>query len=151
MQPSQNLINLLKKFEGCSLKAYWDLPGNKGTLTIGYGHTGPDVKEGMTITQAEADNLLLQDLKPRATWLNNYLTINQVILNQNQFDACISIIYNMGQGNFMKSILAQMIIKNPSDKKIPIVWERTAISSKGVVLDGLIKRRKVEAVLYSKV
>ena len=66
---SQAGVDLIKSFEGCELKAYV-CPA--GVLTIGYGHTGPDVTPGMKITQAEAERLLKQDLhhfEDEVSWL----------------------------------------------------------------------------------
>ena len=61
---SQDGINLIKEFEGCELKSYPD-PGTGGApWTVGYGHTGPEVVPGMTISQPEAEQLLKQDLLP---------------------------------------------------------------------------------------
>ena len=62
MKISQEGIDLIKRFEGCRLKAYKALPTEK-EFTIGYGHYGSDVKEGMVITQKQADDLLVKDLE----------------------------------------------------------------------------------------
>ena len=86
-------ISLLKSFEGCSLVAFWDVNG----YAIGYGHHG-DVKEGDTITQEKAEEILRQDLADRyEPSINKYDSVYN--FNQNEFDALVSFCYNCGSGN----------------------------------------------------
>ena len=77
---SQNGINLITSFEGCSTKAYWDKYGK--VWTIGYGHTGNDVFKGKIISKQEAENLLKSDVKRFENYVNNpsYVPLK---LNQN--------------------------------------------------------------------
>lgn len=133
---SQNGINLIKKYEGCRLTAY-KCPA--GRWTIGYGHTG-GVKQGMTITQAQADNYLKQDLKRFETSVN---TLIKVELNQNQFDALVSFTYNCGPGNL------QTLIKN---RTLTQIADALLLYNKGgvKVLAGLTKRRNDERTLFLK-
>lgn len=83
-------INLIKKWEGLRLTAYKAL-STEENYTIGYGHHGSDVKEGMTITEAQAEALLLNDVKKFESSLNTYCRNNKIALNQNQFDASTSV------------------------------------------------------------
>jgi lysozyme len=80
---SQNGLNLTEQFEGLRLTAYQD---QVGVWTIGYGHTGPDVHAGLTITQQQANNLLMQDTQSAAAAVNRLVT---VAINQDEFDALV--------------------------------------------------------------
>ena len=102
METSERGKDLIKRFEGFISHSYL-CPTNK--LTIGVGHTGSDVKEGMIITEEEAENLLKKDLKKIENKLNYALEHDNVNLNQNQFDACISFIFNLGFSAFIFSTL----------------------------------------------
>lgn len=136
MRTSQNGIDLIKKFEGCKLQSY-KCPA--GALTIGFGHTGSDVKNGMKITQEQADEYLKQDLKRFERAVNNL----NLPLNQNQFDALVSFTYNCGPGNL------KTLVKNRSLAQIAdalLLYNK----SNGVVLNGLVKRRKAEQNLFLK-
>ena len=101
---------LIKKYEGLRLTAYQDIVG---VWTIGYGTT-KGVKEGMTITETEADQFLIRDLEKFENNLNS-LDLN---INQDQFDALISWIYNLGFGNFKSSTLLKLIQNNPNDTTV---------------------------------
>ena len=90
MTISQTGLNLIKRFEGLRLTAYKDATG---TLTIGYGHTGKDVREGQTITEEQAESLLRQDLKSSEYCVEQAA---QAHINQNQFDALVSFTFNVG-------------------------------------------------------
>lgn len=142
MNVSEKGINLIKKFEGCKLEGYY-CPSN--IPTIGYGHTGADVKVGMKITQAQADNFLKKDLIIHS---NNVSKLVKVPLNQNQFDALVSLEYNIGYGNFSKSTLLKLL--NSKDYKGAAkqfaVWRMGG----GKILPGLEKRRKAERDLFLK-
>lgn len=131
-------IKLIKSFEGCRLMAYKPVPTEQ-YWTIGWGHYGPDVKQGMTITQVQADAMLEADLV-RYEAPVNALTIQ---LNQNQFDALVSFCYNCGAGNLRKLCLGRTI-------------EQIAASMPqynkggGNVLAGLVRRRGEELALFNK-
>ena len=91
-------LALIKKFEGCRLTAYKPVPTEK-YWTIGWGHYGPDVREGDRITQAEADALLASDCQRFADAVDNtaYCPLT-AWLNANQRDALISFAFNCGVG-----------------------------------------------------
>jgi len=110
MELSLNGINLIKKYEGCRLTAYKPV-ANEKYWTIGWGHYGEDVTKDMKITQEQADEMLREDLKH----YENYVNINcsHLDLNQNQFDALVSFIYNCGLGNL------QRLIRNRTKEEIP--------------------------------
>ena len=95
-------INLIKHFEGCELEAY-KCPA--GVWTIGYGHI-KGVKEGMTITESQAEEMLKSELNEYEGYINNLVTAE---LNQNQFDAMVSWVYNLGGGNLKASTLLKVL------------------------------------------
>ena len=103
MQTSENGINLIKKYEGCKLKAYY-CPSGK--LTIGYGHAGADVYIGQTITKDKAEEFFNNDLKRFEKGVNNLLKVK---INQNQFDALVSFSYNCGLGKLKTSTLLKLV------------------------------------------
>ena len=139
MNTSPKGIALIKEFEGLRLKAY-KCPG--GIWTIGYGHTA-GVKPGMVITEAQAEEYLKADLIAFERYLNGL----GLALNQNQFDALISFIYNVGTGNFSSSTLLRKVRANPQDNSIMDEFLRW-VYSKGRVLPGLQRRRLAEMKLY---
>jgi len=139
MNTSPKGIALIKEFEGLRLKAY-KCPG--GVWTIGYGHTA-GVKPGIVISEAQAEEYLKADLIAFERYLNGL----GLALNQNQFDALISFIYNVGTGNFSSSTLLRKVRANPQDDSIMDEFLRW-VYSKGRVLPGLQRRRLAEMKLY---
>jgi lysozyme len=144
MKTSQNGIDLIKKFEGCSLKAY-KCPAN--VSTIGYGQTfyldGSKVKMGDVITQKQAESLLVTLLpKYEKTVLNSI----KVPLNQNQFDALVSFCWNCGSSK----TLFKMVNEKFSEANIVGWWVSHYITGGGKELAGLVRRRKEEAILFIK-
>ena len=139
MNTSQNGIDLIKHFEGCELYAY-KCPA--GVWTIGYGHT-KDVEPGMQITEDDAHNMLVEELNEYETYVN---TLVSVPLNQNQFDALVSWVYNLGGGNLKASTLLKVL--NSADYEgVPaqiMRWNKAG----GKVLEGLTRRRQAEADLF---
>jgi lysozyme len=134
--------DLLKFYEGCKLVAYQD---SVGVWTIGYGHT-KGVYEGMTITQEQAEQMLLDELKEYESYVDDLVTVP---LNQNQFDALVVWVYNLGPTNFRKSTLLKEL-NNGNYQAVPIEIKRWNKAG-GQVLEGLIKRRKAEANLFSEI
>ncbi len=140
MKISQNGINLIKSFEGCRLEAYKATSSEK-YFTIGYGHNGPDVKQNMIISQAQADRYLEQDLVKFENYVNKYA--DQLKLNQNQFDALVSFTYNCGQGNLNKLVTGRTVTQI-ADAMLKYNH------SGGKEFAGLTKRRKAERELFIK-
>lgn len=137
---SANGIALIKKFEGCRLTAYKVQSSDK-YYTIGYGHYGADVKSGQTITDEEATMLLIADCNRFVSHVNKYMDIYN--FNQNQFDALVSFAFNTGS------------IKNLTNNGTRTITEISAsmlnyCKSNGVILQGLVKRRKAEQELFNK-
>lgn len=131
---------IVKQFEGCKLKAY-KCPA--GAWTIGYGHTGPEVTEGLVWTQAEADAALQKDMT-RA--LNDARKLIHVGLNDRQMAAIVSFVFNLGIGNFKSSTLLKMLNAHNFAGAVNEFskWNKGG----GVVLPGLVKRREAEAALF---
>lgn len=147
---SRNCVDLVKKFEGLSLKAYPDPATGGEPITIGYGSTryanGSKVKIGEVITLQEAERLLTNDLERRYNAIKNWLPAN---ITQNQIDALVSFAYNCGIGAYEKSTLRKKVWANPNDATIQsefMKWTKAA----GRVMKGLYNRRNAEAQLYFK-
>ena len=140
---SSNGLKIIKKYEGCKLTAY-KCPA--GVWTIGYGHT-KGVKQGMKITQAQADAYLESDCKTFVKAVNKYYGTgkNKYNFNQNQFDALVSFTYNCGPGN-LKTLL------NGGKRSIAEISDAIPKYNKagGVVLKGLSNRRADEKNLFDK-
>jgi lysozyme len=141
MKLSKAGADLIKKYEGCRLKAY-KCPA--GIWTIGYGHTG-NVKEGQVITQTQADELFDKDIQRFVDGVNR---IVKVEINQNQFDALVSFAYNCGLGALEKSTL----LKHVNTKLFDLAAIEFAKWNKGggKVLTGLVRRRADEQALFNK-
>lgn len=140
MKVSEKGLNIIKESESLQLKAY-KCPA--GILTIGYGHTGPDVLPGMTINQVAADVYLKLDCAVAEHAINRLVKIP---LNQNQFDALVSLVFNIGTGAFQRSTLLKRINEGDfgaaSDEFLK--WTK----SKGKELPGLVIRRNKERNLF---
>lgn len=132
-------LELIKRFEGCRLKAYQD---SVGVWTIGYGHTA-GVCKGQVITQVQADAYLKSDCVNAEKHVNNYDNIYH--WNQNQFDALVSFAFNCGNGN-LKTLL------NNGQRTIPEISTKITAYNKagGKVLQGLVTRRNAEKELFDK-
>jgi len=141
MRVSQDGIELVKQFEGLYLHTY-TCPAGK--LTIGYGHTGPDVYVGKTITETEANDLLKTDLNEAGSGVIRYVSVD---LSQNQFDALTSFVFNIGINVFRTSTLLSLL-NSGSYNSVPIQLTRW-VHGGGKVLPGLVKRRKAEGALWS--
>ena len=133
-------LQTIKDSEGLRLKAY--LPTKNDVWTIGYGHTH-GVYQGMTITEQQAEQFLHEDVKWAEDAVNQYVHVS---LTQNQFDALVSFVFNVGTGNFSNSTLLRLLnkgdYKGAADQFLR--WNK----QKGVVLNGLTTRRKNERALF---
>lgn len=140
MTTSERGLSLIKSFEGLRLRAY-KCPAE--VWTIGYGHT-KGVKEGMIITEQQAEQFLIDDLKASEYAVGRLV---KKPLLQNQFDALVSFVFNLGEGNFSRSTLLKRVNDNPHN---PLIREQFMkwVFAGGKVLQGLINRRKAEADLY---
>lgn len=137
MKISEKGLKLIEQFEGLRLTAYIATKRDK-YYTIGYGHYGADVKQGMTITEAQAEAYLRQDVAEAEAAANKYSGYGW---NQNQFDALVSFAYNVGNldglTNNGKRSVAEISAKLPE-----------YVYSGGVKLEGLVRRRAAEKALF---
>ena len=135
---SENGLNLIKSFDGCKLTAYKCLPTER-YYTIGYGHYGSDVKDGMKITEEQAEEMLVQDCQKAIKNVNSFMS--KYNFNQNQFDALVSFAFNVGSINQLTAsgtrTLEQISSKIPAYNK-----------SGGRVIGGLVRRRAKEKELF---
>ena len=139
MKISQEGLSLIKKFEGLRLKAY---KCSANVLTIGYGHTG-GVKETDKITLEEADSLLKKDIAKFEEYVSDNVMVK---LNQSQFDALVAWTFNLGVGNLRSSTMLKKL--NESDYgSVPFEMRRWNKAG-GKTLDGLIRRRQAESLLF---
>lgn len=133
-------LKLIKEFEGCRLTAY---KCAAGVWTIGYGHT-VGVYPGMTITQAQAEQYLIEDCQKYADYVDNkaYVPLTG-LLNNNQRDALISFAFNCGANNLKKLCAG----RNLNEIATAMLLYNKA---KGKTLAGLTRRRKAEQALFYK-
>jgi len=133
-------IELIKHFEGCELEAY---KCAAGVWTIGYGHI-KGVTSDSVITQEQAEQMLVEELNEYEGYINNMVTMP---LSQNQFDALVSWVYNLGGGNLKASTLLK-VVNSGEFNGVPeqiMRWNKAG----GKVLEGLTRRRQAEADLFS--
>ena len=140
MKPSAEGIAQIKKFEGLELDSY---QCSANVWTLGYGHT-QGVAEGDSCSEEEAEIILVNDLKEFETYVNALVDVE---LDQNQFDALVAWTFNLGPTNLRTSTLLKKLNAGeyndvPSEIKR---WNRAG----GQVLDGLIRRREAEALLFA--
>lgn len=144
MKTSQAGINLIKLFEGIKNQPYLCAAG---VLTVGYGHTGPDVKPGMHIDKQQAEILLRKDL---VRFENAVKDLVKVPLNQNQFDSLVSFTYNLGINALEGSTLLKRL--NSGENIINVAKEELPRWNKvnGKPLEGLTRRRSAEVDLFTQ-
>jgi lysozyme len=140
MKINDKAIEVLKKFEGLSLKAYRD---SVNVLTIGYGHTGMDVLDGLNISQEQAEELLKKDLDRFEKGVSNLVLVP---LTSNQFSALVVFSYNVGLGNFQNSTLLKKL--NAKDFIGASAEFSRWNKAGGRVLNGLTTRREAERQLF---
>lgn len=138
---SKNGLHLTEGFEQCRLLAYPDVGG---VWTIAFGHTA-GVYRGMTCTKLQAIQWLLDDLRNSESFVNRVVT---VVLTQDEFDALVDFVFNVGSGRFLNSTLLRLLnlgnylgAANEFDK-----WDHVA----GKVVGGLLRRRKIETAEFER-
>lgn len=145
--------DLCEHFEGCRLIAYKPTPTDP--WTIGWGHTGPFVHSGLVCTQEEADQWLENDLAQAAAVVDNAVKVQ---LTQNQRQALIDFVYNVGPGKIggkdgfvhlsngepstMLKLINSMLFSDAAEQFGK--WVRGG----GIILPGLQKRREAERLLF---
>lgn len=151
IKPSQAAFDLIKEFEGYATalsdggcKAYPDPASGGDPWTIGFGSTGPDVRPGIVWTRQQAEDRLKADVTSFAAGVARLIGSTPTL--QREFDAMVSLAYNIGLGNFGNSTLLR---KHKAGDKTGAAaefgkWRMAA----GKVMKGLIRRRAAEAKLY---
>lgn len=136
MQYSKTGLELTEGFEGCKLVGYPDI---RGIPTVGFGHTGPNVKIGMVITHDQANTWLMDDMRHAENTVNGCV---RVPLTQNEYDSLCDFVYNAGSGAFEGSTLLKLLnagdyngAANEFEK-----WDHAS----GKVVAGLLRRREAE-------
>ncbi len=137
-------LAIIKRNEGCVLHAYPDPATGGDPWTIGYGHTGPEVRPGLEINQAGAEQLLRQDLAKFEAGVLAYL--GGAPATDNQFAAMVSLAYNIGLGHFLTSTVLRLHKAGDYQGAADAfaMWNKAG----GRVLKGLTRRRAEEAKLY---
>lgn len=144
MHVSDEGFELIKHFEGCELKAY---KCAAGVWTIGYGHT-KDVQENDVWSKEKSDFMLFRELEEEYEQHINSLV--QVPINQCQFDALCSWVYNLGPANLKSSTLLKKLNAGEYED-IPHQikrWNKATVDGKRKVLAGLTRRREAEALMF---
>lgn len=131
---------MTKQFEGLVLTAYQD---TVGVWTIGYGHTGLSVYGGLVITEDQADQLLESDVAGAVAFVNAAVVPE---INQNQFDALVDFVFNLGATALLSSTLLRLLNAGDFDDAAAqfIRWDH----ARGVVIPGLLRRRQAEQLLF---
>jgi lysozyme len=143
MRTSQKGVDLIKSFEGCELRAYV-CPA--GVLTIGYGHTGPDVRSGQRISEEQAEQLLRDDLGR----FEDGVAKHAGKASQGQFDAMVSLCFNIGIRAFAGSTVCKRHRTGDHARAADafLMWNKGRVRGRLTVLPGLTRRRAAERRLY---
>jgi GH24 family phage-related lysozyme (muramidase) len=142
MRVSQKGIDLIKKFEGIRLKSYV-CPA--GVLTIGYGHTGPDVYPNQQITEDEAEKLLRKDTESAQQTVSSFVKAR---INQNEYDALVSFTFNVGPTAFVNSTLLRLLNNGTDRDIVASEFGRWVKAGSDEAVPGLVRRRGAEKKLF---
>ena len=146
MTPSARIEAFIKGFEKCRLSGY--MPTASDRPTCGWGSTGPDITLDTQWTQKQADDRFASDLVKFGLGVTGLIGTSPT--TQNQYDAMVSLAYNIGDANFAKSsVLTNHKAEHYQTAALAFsLWNRQRQNGVLVVLDGLTKRRAAEAALY---
>ena len=145
-QISPKGLSLIKKFEGVKLKPYL-CPAGIPTISIGCTYYEDGTKVKMTdapISEARATDIFLNVIKHYERSVDSFCRDD---INQNQFDALVSFVYNVGAGSLKNSTLLKKVNANPTDPLIRLEFLKWNKSG-GKILNGLTLRRQAESELY---
>ncbi|GIZ16625.1 lysozyme [Capnocytophaga catalasegens] len=146
MTISEYGLMFIRKWEGFRAKPYID---SSGMATIGYGFTF--YPNGTKVTMQDKPISQREGIRIFKIIVKNYeKAVNKLIkvpISQNQFDALVSLCYNIGVGNFQKSALVSLVNKNPNSPEIANEFQKFVFAN-GKKLQGLVNRRADEARLY---
>jgi lysozyme len=143
VKASQRTIDLIKQFEGLRLRSYQD---QRGIWTVGYGHTGPEVGPHTVWSESQANLALVGRINAIAGILTGCIV---PFVSQNQFDALVSLAYNIGQGAFRGSTLMKKLNQRDFEGAGEefLKWDH---NHDGTVNLGLRARRAKEAALFAE-
>ena len=143
IQISAEGIELFKKFEGCKLEPY---RCSANVLTQGYGHT-KTVVEGQSWSQEHAEHMLELDLQEFEQAVRELITVD---LNEDQFSSLVAFTFNVGRGNLATSTLRKVLLAEKYDEAPDQIrrWNKATVNGEKVVLEGLVRRREAEALLF---
>lgn len=163
MRISPEGVEFIKSFEGLETDAYQD---PAGIWTIGYGHTSAELtadcenpqrvpesmfwtrgSRGIVLRSAMAVPLLQSDLVPRETAVSRLV---DVPINQNQFDALVSLVFNIGERAFSGSTARKRLNRGDyvGAAKAMTWWNKATVGGKLIELPGLTRRRNAEAAMF---
>jgi lysozyme len=143
MQISPTGLELIVRFEGLRLTAYDD---GFGTWTIGCGHTGPDVHRGLSCTRPRAMQLLQQDVRGAEASIARLV---HVPLNQCQFDALTSLVFNAGSGPLHGTLGQKLNARDYAGAAQEFLrWNKANVHGRLEVSLGLVRRREAEKTLF---
>ena len=138
-------LELTAQFEGCVLIAYPDPATGGAPWTIGYGHTGSEVRPGLKITRAKAKALLAEDLKVAAAKLRTVVKAEIIdALDDCQYAALLSFVFNVGVG---RSWTIWKVLNAGRFDEVPAQFARF-VNADGKKMKGLVRRRAAEAALW---
>jgi lysozyme len=138
-------IALTKAMESLRLTSYPDPATGGAPWTVGWGHTGPEVKPGMTITQTQAETYLNADLARAGLVVSSLV---RLYITQSQFDALADFVFNVGAGNFRSSTLLRKL--NAGDTQGAANEFDRWIFAAGKQMPGLVIRRQAEKAMFLK-
>jgi lysozyme len=144
MNISDEGFDLIKHFEGCELEAY---KCAAGVWTIGYGHT-KDVQEGDVWNKEKAEFMLWRELEDEyEVYVNDFVTVP---INQCQFDALVSWVYNLGPANLKSSTMLKKLNAGKYEEVPNQIkrWNKATVDGERKVLAGLTRRREAEALMF---
>ncbi len=143
MRTGETGLNLIKGYEGLRMSAHY-APTEQ--WTVGYGHTG-SARHGMSVTEGDAERLLKDDVRPIEQLISDTV---RAPLNQNEHDALVSLIFNIGEENWKRSTVLRKL--NAGDKigaaNAFELWNKAFVNNELATLDGLVRRRAAEKSLF---
>ncbi len=143
MRTGETGLNLIKGYEGLRMSAHY-APSEQ--WTVGYGHTST-ARHGMAVTEGDAERLLRDDVGPLEQLISDTV---RAPLNQNEHDALVSLIFNIGEENWKRSTVLRKL--NAGDKigaaNAFELWTKAYVNNELVTLDGLVRRRAAEKSLF---
>lgn len=145
---SKQCIDFVKSFEGFSANVYLDIVN---VPTLGYGMTGKEIQGLKHVTEEQASSMLGKLLNENyAMPIKRNLEANRFNLNQNEFDALVSMAYNIGVSGLLGSTLYKNVLKGIKDKSTITTNFQAWSNAGGKQVPGLLRRRTEESKMFLK-